>query len=62
MLAPLDIDRGGAPVVPVGVQDLAVPIGPEIGRGAARLIAHPDDLLVGGHREWDPRAMDVVAP
>ena len=62
VLAPLHVDGRGAAAAPVGVQDLAVPVGPDVGGRAAGVVADPDDLLVGGHGEGDPGAVDVVPP
>lgn len=40
MLPPLNVDRDLRPG-PLGVKDLAVPVGPDVGRGVSRVIAYP---------------------
>ena len=62
MLAPLYVDRGGIAPAPVGVQHFAVPVRPEVGGCTAGVVADPHDLLVGGHGEGDPGAVNVVPP
>src|SRR6476660_3486850 len=44
VFAPLHVYPGRAPMSPVGVQYLAVPVRPDVGRCATRIVSHPDDL------------------
>jgi len=62
VLSPLHVDSRCAVAAPVGVQHFAMPVRPYISGCSARVVADPDDLLVRGHGEGDPRAMDVVLP
>lgn len=62
MFSPLDVDGDLSAVVPVGVQQGAVPEGPDVGGGAGRVVADPDDFFVGGDGEGDPGAVNVVLP
>ena len=62
MFSPLHVDRDLAAVAPVGMKQRAVPIRPDVGRRARRVVADPDDLFVGRDGERNPRAMDVVLP
>ena len=62
VLAPLHVDRDLAAVAPVGVEQRPVPERPDVGRRAGRVVADPDDFLVGRDRERYPGAVDVVLP
>ena len=62
MFAPLDVDGDLPSITPLGVQQLAVPEGPNVGGRFGRIVPNPDDLLVGRDGERDPRAVDVVLP
>jgi hypothetical protein len=62
MLPPLDIDGHLTTSAPISVQQRAVPVRPQVGRGARGVVADPDDLLVRGDGEGYPGPVYVVAP
>lgn len=62
MFAPLNVDCDLAAFAPIGMQQSAMPEGPYVGGRARGVVANPHDLLVGGDREWDPGAVDVISP
>jgi hypothetical protein len=61
VLTPLDVDLD-LPPLPWGVEDEAMPVGPDFCRRATRVVAHPDDLFVSGDGEGNPGAVHIVAP
>ena len=62
MLAPLLIDGNLTASPPIRVGERAVPIGPQIDGRARRVVSDPDDLLMSGKGERNPRAVDIILP
>lgn len=62
MFSPLDIDRRRSMIAPIGVDDLAVPVRPQIRRRVRRVVTDPDDFFVRGDGKWDSRSIDVILP
>ncbi len=62
MLAPLDINDYLTLSSPIGVQNAAMPVGPDISWRAGRIVSHPHDFLVSGDRERKPGSVRVVTP
>src|SRR5688572_30444562 len=62
MLAPLHVHQSGAPIAPIGMEDLSVPKHPEVSGRAGGVVTDPDDLLIGWDSEWDPGSVHVVPP
>ena len=62
MLAPLDVDSHLPAVAPVHVEQRPVPEGPDIRRGAGRVVADPDDLFVRRDGKRHPGPVNIVAP
>jgi len=62
VLSPLNVDRHLPAIVPIGVEQSAVPEGPNVGRRARGIVADPKDLFVGWDGKWNPRPVDVVSP
>jgi len=62
MLSPLDVDRDLAAIAPIGVEQSAVPEGPDIRRCPGRVVTDPKDLFVGRDGEGNPGTVDIIEP
>jgi hypothetical protein len=60
VLSPLHVYSDLSLSSPIGVQNVAVPIGPEIRRSQGGVVADPELFLVGTLREGRPASSDVV--
>src|SRR4051812_27565376 len=61
MLSPLHVHGGRSMSAPIGVQDLPMPVGPDVRRLARRRVeADPHDLFVRWHGERYARSIHVI--